>query len=96
MVDDEEFFEFVEMEVCDFFSEYDFFGDDVLVVKGFVFKVFEGDVEYEEKIFEFMAVVDEYILILECDIEKLFMMLVEDVFLIIGCGIVVIGCVECG
>lgn len=43
-----------------------------------------------------MEVVDIYILILECDFDKLFMMLVEDVFLIIGCGIVVIGCVECG
>lgn len=40
--------------------------------------------------------VDEYILILICEIEKIFFMVVEDVFLIIGCGIVVIGCVECG
>lgn len=96
MVDDEELLELVEMEVCDLLIEYEFFGDDVFVVVGLVLKVLEGDVLYEEKIFELMVVVDEYILILECDNDKLFMMLVEDVFLIIGCGIVVIGCVECG
>lgn len=43
-----------------------------------------------------MDVVDEYILILVCDIEKFFLMFVEDVFLIIGCGIVVFGCIDCG
>lgn len=43
-----------------------------------------------------MDVVDEYILILKCFIDKLFMMFVEDVFIIIGCGIVVFGCIDCG
>lgn len=45
---------------------------------------------------ELMSIVDEYILELECDIDKFLFFLVEDVFLIIGCGIVVLGCIDCG
>lgn len=55
-----------------------------------------GVVEWEEKIFELVNYLDIYILELECVIDKLFLLLIEDVFLILGCGIVVIGCVECG
>lgn len=55
-----------------------------------------GDNLWVDKIYVLMDVVDEYILILECDVEKIFLMVIEDVFLIIGCGIVVIGCIECG
>lgn len=56
--------------------------------------MFEGDVEWEKKIIEFGEVFDLYILELECVIDKLFIFLIEDVFLILGCGIVVMGCVE--
>lgn len=45
---------------------------------------------------ELMDIVDEYILMLECDIDKLLLLLVEDVFFIIGWGIVVLGCIDCG
>lgn len=96
MVDDEELLELVEMEVCEFLFQYDFLGDDILIVCGFVLKVLEGDVEWEVKILELVGFLDFYILELECVIDKLFLLLIEDVFFIFGCGIVVIGCVECG
>lgn len=84
------------MEVRELLLEYDFLGDDILVIKGFVLGVLEGKLEWVVKVEELMDVVDVYIDILLCVIDKLFMMLVEDVFIIIGCGIVVIGCVDCG
>lgn len=95
MVDDEEILEFVEFEVCELFVSQGFF-EDVFVVCVFVFKVFEGDEKWVDVIFEFMQVVDDSVLDFECDCDKLFLMFVEDVFMIIGCGIVVMGCVECG
>lgn len=96
MVDDEELLELVELEVCELFSDYDFFGDDIFIVVGFVFKAIEGEKEYKDVIFEFMKVVDDYIDIFEWEVDKFFLMVVEDVFFIIGCGIVVIGWIECG
>lgn len=96
MVDDEELLELVEMEVRDLLSEYDFPGDDVPVVKGSALKALEGDAEYEEKILELMAAVDEYIPTPERDTEKPFMMPVEDVFSITGRGTVATGRVERG
>nr|MDH3075947.1 elongation factor Tu [Bacillus velezensis] len=96
MVDDEELLELVEMEVRDLLSEYDFPGDDVPVVKGSALKALEGDAEYEEKILELMAAVDEYIPTPERDTDKPFMMPVEDVFSITGRGTVATGRVERG
>ncbi|WP_221569191.1 elongation factor Tu [Alkalihalobacillus sp. TS-13] len=96
MVDDEELLELVEMEVRDLLSEYDFPGDDVPVIKGSALKALEGDAEWEEKIFELMAAVDEYIPTPERDHDKPFMMPVEDVFSITGRGTVATGRVERG
>lgn len=106
MVDDEEFLELVELEVREFLSDYDFDGDNIFIVVGFVLKVVEvlikkleigkGEDEWVDKIFVLMDEVDGYIFELECDVDKLFLMVVEDVFFIMGCGIVVIGWIECG
>ncbi|WP_284141012.1 MULTISPECIES: elongation factor Tu [unclassified Virgibacillus] len=96
MVDDEELLELVEMEVRDLLTEYEFPGDDVPVVKGSALKALEGDAEYEEKIVELMAAVDEYIPTPARDTEKPFMMPVEDVFSITGRGTVATGRVERG
>jgi elongation factor Tu len=96
MVDDEELLELVEMEVRDLLSEYEFPGDDVPVIKGSALKALEGDAEWEEKIFELMDAVDEYIPTPERDTDKPFMMPVEDVFSITGRGTVATGRVERG
>ncbi|KHF39029.1 elongation factor Tu [Halalkalibacter okhensis] len=96
MVDDEELLELVEMEVRDLLSEYDFPGDDVPVIQGSALKALEGEAEWEEKIIELMAAVDDYIPTPERDKEKPFMMPVEDVFSITGRGTVATGRVERG
>ncbi|WP_170005905.1 elongation factor Tu [Bacillus fonticola] len=96
MVDDEELLELVEMEVRDLLSEYDFPGDDIPVIKGSALKALEGDASWEEKIFELMDAVDEYIPSPERDTDKPFMMPVEDVFSITGRGTVATGRVERG
>lgn len=96
MVDDEELLELVEMEVRDLLSEYDFPGDDIPVIKGSALKALEGEPEWEEKINELMAAVDEYIPTPARDTEKPFMMPVEDVFSITGRGTVATGRVERG
>ncbi|NLM66061.1 MAG: elongation factor Tu [Enterococcus sp.] len=96
MVDDEELLELVEMEVRDLLSEYDFPGDDTPVIAGSALRALEGDPTYEEKIFELMAAVDEYIPTPTRDTDKPFMMPVEDVFSITGRGTVATGRVERG
>lgn len=96
MVDDEELLELVEMEVRDLLSEYDFPGDDVPVIKGSALRALEGAPEWEEKILELMAAVDEYIPTPARDTEKPFMMPIEDVFSITGRGTVATGRVERG
>lgn len=96
MVDDEELLELVEMEIRDLLSEYDFPGDDIPVIKGSALKALEGEPEWEEKIVELMAAVDEYIPTPPRDTEKPFMMPVEDVFSITGRGTVATGRVERG
>ncbi len=96
MVDDEELLELVEMEVRDLLSEYDFPGDDTPVIAGSALRALEGDASYEEKILELMAAVDEYIPTPERDVDKPFMMPVEDVFSITGRGTVATGRVERG
>ena len=96
MVDDEELLELVEMEVRELLSEYDFPGDDIPVIAGSALKALEGVAEYEEKIVELMAAVDDYIPTPERDTDKPFMMPVEDVFSITGRGTVATGRVERG
>ncbi|MGL5296508.1 MAG: elongation factor Tu [Culicoidibacterales bacterium] len=96
MVDDEELLELVEMEVRDLLSEYDFPGDDTPVIKGSALKALQGEADYEAKILELMAAVDEYIPTPERDIDKPFLMPVEDVFSITGRGTVATGRIERG
>jgi elongation factor Tu len=96
MVDDEELIELVEMEVRELLSIYEFPGDDLPVVQVSALKALEGDAEYGEKILELMAAVDEYIPTPEREIDKPFLMPVEDVFTITGRGTVVTGRIERG
>ena len=96
MVDDEELLELVEMEVRDLLSEYDFPGDEVPVVQGSALLALQGQPEWEEKINELMAAVDEYIPTPTRQTELPFLMPVEDVFSITGRGTVATGRVERG
>lgn len=97
MVDDEELLELVEMEVRDLLSEYEFPGDDIPVIKGSALKALEDPSgEWAAKIHELMAAVDEFIPQPEREIDKPFLMPVEDVFTITGRGTVATGRVERG
>ncbi|RYG79253.1 GTP-binding protein, partial [bacterium] len=80
MVDDEELIELVEEEVKDLLNEYDFPGDDTPFIVGSALKALEGDAEYEAKIVELAAALDSYIPEPERDLDKPFLMPVEDVF----------------
>ena len=96
MVDDEELLELVEMEVRELLSEYEFPGDDLPVIKGSALKALEGDAAWEEKIIELANALDTYIPEPERDIDKPFLLPIEDVFSISGRGTVVTGRVERG
>lgn len=97
MVDDEELLELVEMEVRELLSEYEFPGDDIPVVRGSALRALENpDGEWADKIMELMAAVDEYVPKPERDVDKPFLMPIEDVFTITGRGTVVTGRVERG
>ncbi|MCA1768080.1 MAG: elongation factor Tu [Idiomarina sp.] len=96
MVDDEELLELVEMEVRELLSEYDFPGDDLPVIQGSALKALEGDEEWAKKIVELADALDSYIPEPERDIDKPFIMPIEDVFSISGRGTVVTGRVERG
>ena len=96
MVDDEEIMELVEMEVRELLSSYDFPGDDVPVVQVSALKALEGDQEWGDKIIELMTAVDGAIPEPERDIDKPFLMPVEDVFTITGRGTVATGRIERG
>jgi len=96
MVDDEELLELVEMEVRELLSEYDFPGDDLPVILGSALKALEGEAEWEEKIIELADALDSYIPEPERDIDKPFILPIEDVFSIAGRGTVVTGRVERG
>ncbi|MCM2681441.1 elongation factor Tu [Echinimonas agarilytica] len=96
MVDDEELLELVEMEVRELLSEYDFPGDDLPVIQGSALKALEGEKEYEDKIVELAEALDSYIPEPERDIDKPFLLPIEDVFSISGRGTVVTGRVERG
>ncbi len=96
MVDDEELLELVEMEVRDLLSEYDFPGDEVPVIHGSALLALQGQPEWEAKINELMAAVDEYIPTPARQTDLPFLMPVEDVFTITGRGTVATGRVERG
>src|ERR1700753_301075 len=96
MVDDEELLELVEVEVRDLLNEYEFPGDDIPVVTGSALKALEGDEEYEAKIVELAETLDNYIPEPERELDKPFLMPVEDVFSITGRGTVATGRVEQG
>jgi elongation factor Tu len=96
MVDDPELLELVEVEVRDLLNEYEFPGDDVPVVSGSALKALEGDAEYEAKIVELAETLDTYIPEPVRDLDKPFLMPVEDVFSITGRGTVATGRIEQG
>ena len=96
MVDDPELLELVEMEVRELLSKYDFPGDDIPIVQVSALKALEGDPEWTPKILELMEAVDSYIPEPTRDIDKPFLMPIEDVFTITGRGTVVTGRVEQG
>ncbi len=96
MVDDPELLELVEVEIRDLLSEYEFPGDDIPFVAGSALKALEGDEEYEAKILELAEALDSYIPEPVRDLDKPFLMPVEDVFSITGRGTVATGRVEQG
>jgi elongation factor Tu len=96
MVDDEELLELVEMEVRELLSEYEFPGDDLPVIKGSALKALEGDPEWEAKVLELAEALDTYIPEPKRDIDRPFLLPIEDVFSISGRGTVVTGRVERG
>src|SRR5215217_1991314 len=96
MVDDEEILELVELEVRDLLNEYEFPGDDTPIVRVSALKALEGDESWTPKIVELMEAVDTYIPEPTRDIDKAFLMPIEDVFSITGRGTVVTGRVERG
>ncbi|MGD9678260.1 MAG: elongation factor Tu [Vulcanibacillus sp.] len=97
MVDDEELIELVEMEIRDLLTEYEFPGDDIPVIKGSALKALENpESDWAQSINELMAAVDEYIPDPVRQVDKPFLMSIEDVFTITGRGTVATGRVERG
>jgi elongation factor Tu len=96
MVDDPELLDLVELEVRELLSSYEFPGDDVPVIVGSALKSLEGDESWTEKIDELLEACDSYIPQPTRDVDKPFLMPIEDVFSITGRGTVVTGRVERG
>ena len=95
-VDDEELLELVEMEVRELLDFYGFPGDDTPIIRGSALKALEGDPEWQKAIWKLMDTVDEYIPTPERDVDKPFLMAVEDTMTITGRGTVATGRVERG
>jgi elongation factor Tu len=95
-VDDEELLDLVDLEVRELLNEYEFPGDDTPIIRVSALKGLEGDAEWSPKILELMDAVDSYIPEPERDVDKPFLMPIEDVFTITGRGTVVTGKVEQG
>jgi len=95
-VDDEELLDLVDLEVRELLNEYEYPGDDTPIVRVSALKALEGDPEWTPKILELMDAVDTYIPEPQRDIDKPFLMPIEDVFTITGRGTVVTGKVEQG
>ena len=96
MVDDAELLELVEMEIRELLSSYEFPGDDIPVIQGSALKALEGDAAWEGKVDELMQSVDDYIPTPAREIDKPFLMPVEDIFTIQGRGTVATGRIERG
>jgi elongation factor Tu len=96
MVDDAELLELVELEIRELLNEYEFPGDDVPVIPVSALKALEGDAEAQEQIMVLMNAADEFIPEPDRDLDKPFLMPIEDVFTITGRGTVVTGKVEQG
>jgi len=95
-VDDDELLELVEMEIRELLSSYNFPGDDIPVVKGSALRALEGDEAQKENIMELMNQVDSYIPTPAREVDKPFLMPIEDIFSISGRGTVVTGRIETG
>src|SRR6478735_4373715 len=95
-VDDEELIELVEEEVKELLNEYDFPGDETPIVKGSALKALEGDEEAQKAVFELAAALDSYIPEPVRELDKPFLMPIEDIFSITGRGTVATGRVEQG
>ncbi|MEU9451017.1 elongation factor Tu [Streptomyces sp. NPDC048277] len=96
MVDDEEILELVELEVRELLTEYEFPGDDVPVVKVSALRALEGDPEWTAALLELLDAVDEFVPEPVRDVDRPFLMPIEDVFTITGRGTVVTGRIERG
>jgi elongation factor Tu len=96
LVDDEELLELVELEVRELLSSYEFDGDNIPVVQGSALGALNGEAQWEEKVIELMQSVDQTIPTPERDVDKPFLMPVEDVFSITGRGTVATGRIERG
>ena len=96
LVDDEELLELVELEVRELLSSYEFDGDDIPVIQGSALGALNGEAQWEEKVIELMQAVDTTIPTPERDVDKPFLMPVEDVFSITGRGTVATGRIERG
>ena len=96
MVDDEEMLELVEMDMRELLSSYDFDGDNTPVIRGSALGALNGEAQWEEKVMELMDAVDTWIPLPPRDIDKPFLMPVEDVFSITGRGTVATGRIETG
>ena len=96
MVDDEEMLELVEMDMRELISSYDFDGDNTPVIRGSALGALNGEPQWEDKVMELMDAVDTWIPLPPRDIDKPFLMPVEDVFSITGRGTVATGRIETG
>ena len=96
LVDDEEMLDLVEMELRDLLSFYNFDGENAPVIRGSALGALNGDPQWEAKVMELMAAVDEYVPLPPRDIDKPFLMPIEDIFSITGRGTVATGRIETG
>ena len=96
MVDDEEMLELVEMDMRDLLSQYDYDGDETPIIRGSALGALNGEKEWEDKVMELMDAVDTWIPLPPRDVDKPFLMPVEDVFSITGRGTVATGRIEAG
>ncbi|MBI4482582.1 MAG: elongation factor Tu [Acidobacteria bacterium] len=96
MVDDPELLDLVELEVRELLSQYDFPGEEIPVIRGSALKALEGDPEAVESVLKLMEAVDTYVPLPQREVDKPFLMPIEDIFSISGRGTVVTGRVERG
>ncbi|HKJ45974.1 MAG TPA: elongation factor Tu [Balneolales bacterium] len=96
LVDDEELLELVELEIRELLDRYEFPGDEIPIIQGSALGALNGEAKWEEKIVELMQAVDDYVPTPERDVDKPFLMPIEDIFSITGRGTVATGRIERG